>query len=249
MSLRLPDVRTPLRLLLVSLLAVPLAACGGGSGGGGGTPDGGGGGGADSGASPCGFASTDYLPYQVGNHWTYQVTDLGNGQHDTKDQSLGPEMTDPTFGDVVVQTTDKANGQTVSYLQPDGDQIIRLYQEDHDATGALQQATTYDPSELRIDESDGHLAAGAAWDQTYIRTVNDPQGTLLTQTHIVDHWEVLGVDVACDSPLGTFTCVRLHKVRTQGGVADKEYFFARGVGKVREVGGNQLEELTSCGPQ
>ncbi len=34
-----------------------------------------------------------------------------------------------------------------------------------------------------------------------------------------------------------------------GGIAEKEFHFARGVGKVTEIGGNQLEELTACGPE
>ena len=46
---------------------------------------------------------------------------------------------------------------------------------------------------------------------------------------------------------GTFSCLHLRRTRTEGGVAVKEFFFARGIGKIREIGDNVLEELTACG--
>ena len=52
----------------------------------------------------------------------------------------------------------------------------------------------------------------------------------------------------CDSPMGEFSCLRVRRTRITGGMAEKEFHFARGIGKVREVGSNQLEELTACGP-
>ena len=45
-------------------------------------------------------------------------------------------------------------------------------------------------------------------------------------------------------PAGTFTCLHLHKVGTDDSTAQKDYWFARGVGKIKESGG-QTEELAS----
>jgi hypothetical protein len=46
-------------------------------------------------------------------------------------------------------------------------------------------------------------------------------------------------------PAGTFCALRVRRVTsTTLGGSDKTYWFARGVGKVKEEGGNQREELT-----
>ena len=234
------------------VVAAALAGCGGESRDGGG-PDGGvdpgGDAGGDGGAGVCGFAGDAYLPYAAGNTWTYRLTDLDSGQRATKEQRIDPEIDDPVYGAVLVQVTGKVNGETISLTRREGDRVLRFRQEDHDATGALERTTIYDPPQIRIDETGEHLALGAAWDEAYAETVTDPQGTELSRTDTVDHLEVLGVDDPCDSPMGEFRCLRVRRTRLQGGVAEKEFHFARGIGKIREVGSNQLEELTACAPR
>jgi hypothetical protein len=216
-----------------------LAACGGGSG-----TDGGPGG--DGGAGECGFAGDDYLPYAAGYTWTYRITDLATGERATKEQRLDPEQ-ESDFGPVLVQVTGKLNGETVSLVRKEGDRVLRFQQEDRDAAGAVERTTVYDPPAIRIDESPVRVEAGAAWDESYSETITDAAGTVTIDT--VDHWEVIAVGEACESPLGTFECLRVRRTRTQGGVAEKEFSFARGIGKIREVGSDQLEELSACGPE
>lgn len=228
--------------LSVSLTAVLLAACGGGGDDDGSGADGG------SGEGECGFAGDSYLPYEVGYSWTYRLTDLGSGERATKEQRIDEEMEHPDFGDVVVQVTGKLSGETVSLARREGDRVVRFQQEDYDSTGALERTTTYDPPQIRIDETAEHLEADAEWDESYTETIVDDLG-VETSVQTTDHWTVLAVDDECESPLGTFTCIRLRKTRTEGGVAEKEFHFARGIGKIREVGANQLEELTACGTE
>ncbi len=233
------------RLFMRDVLAI--LATGGlflGAGCGGGDDDGMAG---DGGGEPgsCGFESDDYLPYEPGFSWTYQITDLVSGERKTKDQHLEPEMEDPEYGTVMTQITGKLNGSTVSLVRKEGDRVLRFSQEDRDAADALEQTTTYEPAQIRIDESAERTMEGAEWDEEYTETIDDPvNGTTVIPT--VDHWTVLGVDEPCESPFGTFSCIRLRRTRTMGGIAEKEFHFARGVGKVREIGANQLEELTGC---
>jgi hypothetical protein len=237
------------RLSMRDFLAI--LAAGGlflGAGCGGGDDDGAAG---DGGGEPgsCGFESDDYLPYQPGFRWTYQITDLVSGERETKEQHLEPEMEDPEFGTVLTQITGKLNGTTVSLVRKEGDRVLRFTQEDRDAADALEQTTTYEPAQIRIDESAERTMEGAEWDEEYTETIDDPvNGTTVIPT--VDHWTVLGVDEPCDaaegSGLGTFSCIRLRRTRTMGGIAEKEFHFARGVGKVKEIGANQLEELSGC---
>lgn len=227
-----------IRGLLALLAAGSLltsAACGGGDDDGGGDGD----------TGMCGFGSDEYLPYQAGFSWTYQITDLVSGQKETKEQHLEPEMEHPDFGPVLTQVTGKLNGTTISLTRKEGSRVLRFQQEDRDASDVVEKTTTYDPPEIRIDESPERVMAGAEWDESYTETITDPvNGTTAIPT--VDHWTVLGVDEPCESPLGMFMCLRVRRTRTMGGIAEKEFHFARGIGKVREIGSNQLEELTAC---
>lgn len=222
------------------LLALATLGCGCGSGPGA-APDGG-----ATAEDVCGFGSDRFLPYSVGNSWTYEVTDLGDGARRLKDQRLDEEIEDPELGAVIVQLTSKRAGTTRSLFRVDGDRIVRLLQEDVDSTNTLERTTTYDPGQIRIDESPARLEPGATWEETYLETEVELGGAPVTVA-TVDAWEVIGTDVACESPLGTFECIHLRRTRAMGGVAVKDFFFARGVGKVREIGDKQLEELTACG--
>ncbi len=226
---------------LILCSSFTLVACGsGGSDADGGTE-------ADaSDESPCGFEDR-YLPYQPGYKWTYRVTNLGNPEVTTKSQQLTTE-TDAELGAVIVQTTSKGTGTTISALKIVGDAVVRLRQIDQDVLGALERTTVYDPGQTRLDEAAARLMVGAAWDDVYTVTVTDELGVPVpgSSGQRTDHWEVLGVDVPCSSPLGEFSCLEVRRQRTVGGVSDKKFFFAKGIGKVKEVNANQVEELVSC---
>ena len=57
-----------------------------------------------------------------------------------------------------------------------------------------------------------------------------------------DRWTVIADDETLEVPAGTFEHV-IHFQKSGGGSA-KEYWYARGVGKLKETG-SQLEELTA----
>lgn len=218
-----------------------VAACGGGS-----SSDGD----AGSRGAECeqgGMASSnDYLPFEVGNIWRYQVTEVVGQPPETKRQELTeiktPEgETEP----VIVQITTKPNGTTESWFRRQGEVLIRIRQLDYDATGALERSTVYDPYKLRMDESAERTAEGAMWIETYTSIDYDPQGVETSRVEVMDQWTVTGVDVPCDTPWGQLSCLRLHEERLAGGIAVKDFYFARGYGKVREEG-SQVEELIGC---
>ena len=238
------------RTIATAALAA-LAACSGGGGGGDDDADDAVDDAADDDGDPvdCDFDSDDYLPYAAGYTWSYRLTDLDDGERAIKEQRIEPEMIHPDYGAVVVQVTGKINGETISLTRREGDRVLRFQQEDRDATGALERTTIYEPPQIRIDESSEHIQLGAAWDEAYTEIVLDPAGVEMMRVDTIDHNEVLGVDDPCDSPMGEFSCLRVRRTRLAGGVAEKEFHFARGIGKIREVGSNQLEELTACGPQ
>ncbi len=202
-------------------------------------------------ADTCGFEDR-YLPYQPGYSWTYRVTNLADGSVFTKAQSL-TMGSDPTFGEVIVQTTNKANGSTVSALQfvqnATQDAVVRRQQEDRSADGTLKQTTTYVDGQTRLDEHPDRIVLDATWQETYTATVVAATGVPAdTVTERTDTWTVLGVDVDCGSPLGDFKCLRVRRSRTVMGTetSSKDFFFAKGIGKVSEANGTILEELVAC---
>lgn len=225
---------------LVPLLTLGLLAGGCGDDGGSAT---------DGGGTPgtCGFEDR-YLPYQAGYSWTYRVTDLIGGDVFTKTQSLTAGT-----GDLIVQTTNKANGSTVSSLEviqnATQDAVVRLEQEDRSGIGDLERTTTYVAGQTRLDEHPDRIALDATWQETYTATVVEVTGVPPDMsTERTDTWTVLGVDVDCSAPFGDFSCLHVRRVRTVAGTqtSNKEFFFAKGIGKVKEANGSQLEELVTC---
>lgn len=222
-----------MKLASVLLSSFALVAC---------TSDGGGG--DDDGVDPvdrCGFGSDRYLPFDVGNRWSYAVTDVSSGERKVKNQHL-------EAGDdgAIVQITGKLAGSTRSVLSVQGDRVVRFQQEDLDSAGVVERTTTYDPGQIRIDEGPDRVVPGARWEEVYDETETEP-GSAPAVVRTRDVWEVLDDVAPCESPAGAFTCLHLRRTRAEGGVAVKEFWFARGVGKIRERGDSVVEELASCG--
>jgi hypothetical protein len=214
--------------IVIAGASLALAACGGDDDGG--TGDGGTG-------AACGFAGDGFLPLGVGYRWEFRVTDLGSGAVEIKRQSMSS-----TDGVTFKQVTDKTNGSTESNVKLDGDRVVRLDQTDLDAASVVERTTVYAPYQIRIDE--GALLRDGTLTETYTETVTDSTGTLPPVT-TTESWTVVDDAESCETPFGTASCLHVRRTRTAGGVADKEFWFARGIGKVREEGG-QLEVLTAC---
>ena len=175
------------------------------------------------------------------------MTDLGSGIRTVKTQTLSSDLvTNPDFpGEMFIeQTTVKATGRTVSLLRLEGDSLLRFRQEDFDDLGVSERVTTYAPGKIRLDETPDRLVMGATFVENYMATITDATGPVTTA--ITENWEVLDEAIECGSALGTFECLRIRRTRTEGGLATKDFYFADGIGKVREEGATQLEEVASC---
>ena len=216
------------------------AACGGDSGGDG-----------DGDGDNCGFpdSSDQYLPYDLGYSWTYRVTDLGGGGTQTnKTQSVADaEVTDDDFPGLSFfqQETSKFGGRTVNLFTREGNTLLRHKQDDFDELDVFERTTLYQPAKIRLDES--RVEAGTMFEEMYTSVITDA-AMVTVNVDITESWEVIGTDVPCSSPFGEFTCLQIRRIRTVGGTANKDFYFALGIGKVREEGTNQLEELVDCSP-
>jgi hypothetical protein len=219
-------------LLFASLLAA--AACGGGEG----DPD----------AVIC-ETSGRYLELTTGATWAYRVTDASNVRTD-KTQTVGPfeDVGGDKAGTMAFRlTTTKGalgNGLTISWQEDTGSGVIR--HREQDMSGSTQSDEIYAPFRTRIDETPAHTATGAAWQENYTETVT-VTGLPPMMIAKVEDWSVIAVDEVVSVPAGTFCALHVHRESMAGGIdgSVKDYWFARGVGKVKETGVNQTEELAS----
>lgn len=200
---------------------------------------------------PGGPTSAAYFRWKVGNSWTYRVTDPTKGvsmKVNTIDkmEPVGGKFPMPMQASALL-TTKKGKGDAVDTQtwQNLVDGVVVRYREvNFKSSGGMSvpnEEVIYQPSKLRLDGTDAHTKLGASWTDVYSETRYPlPTGAPTTKMH-ADKWSVVAVDESVTVPKGTFKCLHLlHVADTTG--ERKEYWFARGVGKVKEKGA-QTEEL------
>lgn len=190
-----------------------------------------------------GALSTRYLPLIVGAEWVYDTSDRGGPtvRKATKVEAI-EDVGDRKQGTTAFRIrTEKVAGHVVSWQQDLCTSVVRHREQSFDAAGVLETDQFYVPGKLRIDETAPRLVLGARWTTEFTEVEIDP----VTGTKTVSKQETWNVESAAETvtvPAGTFTCLKLRK--TTSGQADKRYWFAPGIGKVKEEG-EQVELLTS----
>lgn len=196
-----------------------------------------------------GETSKVYLPLATGNSWTYRVT--ADGEVTTKVTTVGEE--EPVGGsgpnrDVLAFKVTTLRGvagenETISWQKPLGALIVRYREQAYGATtGMLDLEEHWSPYKLRLDQSEERVADQASFLETYEET-KLPVGGEQTTAQRSDRWTVLRASESVTVPAGTFDALVIQRVSSSAGNV-KVYWFAEGVGKVKEEGG-QLEELES----
>lgn len=189
--------------------------------------------------------SERYLPLAVGASWTYDITDLtapGSpvvAKANTVETFEG--ISDDRKAGVVAFRirTEKANGATVSWQEDRCTGVVRHREQSYDGAAIMESDQFYMPSKPRVDESPEHLVLGARWVSSYMEVEVDPVAGETTVSK-EETWTVEAVNESITVPAGTFTTIQLRKVTS--GDADKRFWYAKGVGKIKEEG-EQREEL------
>ncbi len=225
-----------MKTAILSLALV--CACGGGS------PAGDGDVGVDAGELPTGRL----FPLAIDAAWTYEVTDINNATVESKNQVV--EAFEDVGGSKAgimafrLRTEKAGGGYTLSWQEDTGTAVIRHREQNFDSIGAMEIEDFYTPSKLRVDESVAHMAAGAAWNDSYQERTTDVLASTTTTIDKTDHWTVVSASESVTVPAGDFVTVHLRRTNDVT-LSDKEYWFAPGVGKVKETGDRQVEELSA----
>lgn len=225
-------------LVILVLVALALAACGDDA-----PTDG------DAGLVECDTPVADrYLPLVIGATWTYDTLDSSmmmpvNVVKTSTVEALEDVGERKTGFTAYRIRTGKAgtSGDVVSWQEDRCTSIVRHREQQYDLSDALLTDQFYVPGKLRVDESVDRLVVGARYTTSYTEVEVDsvPGDTTTTKDEV---WVVEAVDEMVTVAAGTFSTLRVHK--TTSGAADKIYWFAKGVGKVQEMG-EQMETLTS----
>lgn len=210
-------------------------------------------GGSDPGSKPNNvvYGEGPLLPFKEGNQWTYRVSDGTSVTEKTTTIGAlevvggsGPHAADKAYKVVTRKGTDLAD-QTESWQAPSAesaDRVERYREISYGATTQMPKLDTYwDPSKLHIDGRDEVLTAGNTWLETYDETKIPYDGGATTTATQSDRWTVISLDESIVVAGESYEhAVHFRKFST----AAKDYWYLRGVGKLKETG-TQTEELTA----
>lgn len=207
----------------------------------------------DEAQDPC---PAGFMPLAAGNSWKYFVRDVSSTSTSMKETVVEPREPVPRNPSVMAFKIVTRKGitlrdQTVSWQNRVGNQVVRYQETSYKPAAMTGGAPTEDivewwsPYKLRLDESADKLRKGTTWTLDYMETALEA-GVMATRARS-ETWRVVGVNEEVTVLKGTYKALHVHRAgapsAASGEGSDKHYWFACGVGKVKETGG-QTEELT-----
>lgn len=174
-----------------------------------------------------------HYPLLAGASWEYQVVDV-NGVELRKEIVEATKDPDAKDGVQIILTDneDSEGERTKSKIRRIGQGAFRVH-KDILVSGEIAESVDYDPGFVRFDEAWTKLSKGESRDYSYERSTSLEKGKEEQRGH---RYTVKGKEVKIKVPAGVFTCVHISRERLTGASAGEivEYWFAPGVGKVRE---------------
>lgn len=198
------------------------------------------------------------LPMAEGNVWEYRVTDgdMISQKRTTvfaKEAVGGPGPNAAVMAFKVVTrkgadvNVEAGLDKTESWQGPeDGapERLIRYRELSYGAmTQMLQLEEYWVPPRIRVDSTAERTKIDVSWIERYKETKIAADEPAPVTSNENDLWRVLSGDETVTVPAGTFEHT-VHLQKTSDSTSSKEYWFARNVGKVKETGASQTEELT-----
>jgi hypothetical protein len=195
--------------------------------------------------SPAAQSDGSLFPIKTGNAWTFRTTkgtEIGEKTQTVGELQMvgGDGPMSGAMAYLMVTTKDGGMDKTESWQAEIEGKIVRYRERSYaGANGQLELEEYWEPYKLRVDGT--QLTVGATYTEKYNETKLMAGAAPVTAVS-TDTWRVVSANEMVTVPAGTFSAVLIEKV---GGTSTKRYWFSRGVGKVKEQSGAQLEELTS----
>lgn len=196
-----------------------------------------------------------YEPWHVGAVWTYHLTDpTGVMPAKTAHTTMlawenMPSWSGPHAGKPAFKIhEDQLVGSIDAWESFEGDVDVRYAQIDYDQTNTVVDQQIEVNWRLKLDESPAHTAANATWGESFNETtITATTGT--TTNAKTETWQVVNPAEAITVLAGSYTALHVRRTNSTGTTAKtKDYWFVKDVGKVKETGGSQNEELMSYTP-
>ena len=193
-----------------------------------------------------------YEPWKVGSHWSYKLTDPAGVKPPATGRVTTIGAMEDTGGLHAGQMAYKVHIETLvgskdTWELPSGDLDIRYQTKYYDAAAALTETDVEQPYRLKLDESFAHTAKGAHYSETFTENVAKVGMTPTSKTETLV-WSVIDDNASITVIAGAYTGV-LHLQRYNASKMQTiDYWFGRGVGKLKELGNSTDEELESYTP-
>jgi len=220
----------------LAIVLIILTGCGGSNSGDDVAPDGG-----------TGDPRMRFEPWATGNVWSYKLTDPSG----VLAPATGKKTT--VMGEMDVGGVHAGQRAFLVHVEQlagskdvletfQGDLDIRYQTTFYDAGGAVTSTDVDQPYRLKLDEGAAHTQTGATFSTTFTEVTDG--GAPSTKS---ENWRVISDSEMITVIAGTFTALHIQRTSSSGKIQD--YWYVRGVGKVKEIGsGAQEEELESFTP-
>ncbi len=178
----------------------------------------------------------------TGTTWTYQVTDPTVPAPYQKQVVVTGPAAVPGSGEAAVIVTETIPAAVTVNYYAESQGLMVKYREEDSANGVATKVVTWSPDLMKYLAN----AAPQGWtfDSEAVETTTYPGGGTPSQKDVSYRWTVLAEHESVTVPAGTFDCVKAQRVNLNNTDKTKTYWFAPGVGKIREEGPT-TEELTA----
>jgi hypothetical protein len=215
------------------------------------------------GATGAGGAGNSFEPMSVGARWVYATTEPADGGvgtiASTKTVIVEAYEPVPTRAGIMAWRiyTEVPGLEDQLTWQNETATAIGRYRDEIFVPGAPRTScatvsasgcvfsATYAPFRGRIDTRPERLMTGAEYLESFTEMVTElqsgaPSSSTSSKPFV---WKVVNGAESVTTPAGTFTAVHLQKFNGVSMALDKDYWFARGVGKVKETSNQGRVEL------
>jgi len=196
----------------------------------------------------------NYYPMEVGNWWEYEETyeDASKSPETNRHQIIRKETVvfDYEMGSREVYVVENSpdltlNEQRTYYVEDDGaGTATRLRQVVYDTEGTFVKQQDYVDGFQRFDRS--KQTAGEKWSESFVRYTSR-ESAETEMTFYEYNYEIISLheSVSIESLGKTFDCVVIKRTLSANISEEKIYYFAPGIGKIKEVTSGQKTELLS----